>query len=109
MHALHLERAPARLCGLAILRHVNEGLELELVVEQALLRSCGADQVERLANALLALVHTALLDFVRRIVGEEVGHLIPLVLVKVVAVDRLQVLDCIVRFETRDLELPRRE
>ena len=66
-----------------------------------------ADQVERLANPRLSFVHTALFDFVRRIVGEQTGDLVPLVLVEVVAIDGLQILDRVMRFETRNFELPR--
>jgi hypothetical protein len=52
-----------------------------------------AQRTEVLPDALAPAEHAVLADLQRGVVGEQVGHLVPLSLVEVVAVGALQALD----------------
>ena len=91
----HDERAPAGLRGLAVVRDVHDGLQLDVLVQAAFGQAdlAAAERVEIRAHALLADVHAVLRDLDGAVLREQVGDVVPLRLVDVVAVGTLQSLD----------------
>ena len=80
--------------------YVDDDLQLHVIVELAVLQAFGAEQVQELAHARLADVDAPQVHLDRAVFGEEVGDLVPHAAVEVVAVDLLQILDCLLVLKT---------
>ena len=71
-------------------RHVHHRLQLHAIVQLAVLDARRAGQLHRLADARLAHVDALLVDLHRRVGGEQIGGVVPQLLVHVEAVGVLQ-------------------
>src|SRR6185369_7361074 len=89
----HVELAAADARRQAVAGYRDDGLQLDVIVEPAGFKTLLAQCAEEGAHAFPADVDALLRELDRAVVGEQVGELIPLRAVEVVAVDPLQVLD----------------
>jgi hypothetical protein len=89
----HCELAAADASGHAVGRDVDDGLELDVVVQHAVSGALRAEQLQECAHARLAGVDALLGPLDGAVSGEQIGDLIPHVAVEVVAVDALEILD----------------
>ncbi len=94
--------APPTLRRLAIVRDVDDGLQLQIVEQLSAYQAFGRGARYVVLNALLADEHAAATELQRAFVGEEIGRVFPLRLVDVEAVRALQGLDRVFVFESRD-------
>src|SRR6185312_15620596 len=90
---------------------IDDGLQDHMSIELAVSEPHApvAERVQILADTLLALVNPIETDLDRAVVGEEIGHLIPLSRIEIVAVGALQAFDVPNVLEVRRLALQLRD
>jgi hypothetical protein len=99
----HHEQARARARGLAVLGHVNHGLQVHVIEQPSVLLTDGTQVVHVLANAILAVVDAAAEDLDDAVGGEEVRDIVLHRLIDVVAVNAREIFDCVEILEPLDL------
>ncbi len=95
----HIQLAAARTGGEAVRSHVDDRLQLEVIIQAAELEPFRPGESQELAHVTLADIHAGQTRLDRRVARKQVGRLIPAPPIDVVTVNALQILDLLLVFQ----------